>query len=57
MNLLKPYVGHIYGYSFNGKSYFGSTVDIKRRKEDYKTNATNKFGRATQRYGYKQFLI
>ena len=54
INLLKPSVGYIYGYSFNGKSYIGSTVDIKRRKEDHKTNTTKKFGRATQRYGHKQ---
>ena len=55
IELLKPYVGYIYRYSYNGKSYIGSTTDIKRRKEDHKTNTTNKFGRAIQRYGYKQF--
>ena len=55
ISLLKPYVGYIYRYSYNGKSYIGSTTDIKRRKEDHKTNTTNKFGRAIQRYGYKQF--
>ena len=55
IDLLKPYVGYIYRYSHNGKSYTGSTVNIKRRKEDHKTNTTNKFGRAIQRYGYKQF--
>jgi len=54
INVLKPYVGHIYIYSCNGKSYVGSTVDIRKRKEDHKTNTTNKFGRAIQRYGYKQ---
>ena len=53
-NLLKPYVGYIYRYSLNGKSSVGSIVDIKRRREDHKTNTTNKFGRAIQRYGYKQ---
>ena len=52
---LKPYVGYIYRYSLNGKSYIGSTVDIKRQKEDHKTHATNKFGRAIRRYGYIQF--
>lgn len=55
ISLLKPYVGYIYRYSYNGKSYIGSTTDVKRRKEDHKTNTTNKFGRAIQRYGYKQF--
>ena len=55
IDFLKPYVGYIYRYSHNGKSYIGSTVNIKRRKEDHKTNTTNKFGRAIQRYGYKQF--
>ena len=55
INLLQPYVGYIHKYSFNGESDIGSTVDIKRRKEDHKTNTTNQFGRATQRYGYKQF--
>ena len=52
---MRPYVGYIYRYSCNGKSYIGSTVDINRRREDHKTNTTNKFGRAIQRYGYKQF--
>ena len=42
-------------YSYNGKAYIGSTSDIKKRKEDHKTNTTNKFGSAIQRYGYKQF--
>ena len=55
VDLLKPYVGYIYRYSHNGKSYIGSTVDLKARKEAHKTNTTNKFGRAIQRYGYKQF--
>jgi group I intron endonuclease len=40
---------------YNGKSYIGSTIDIKTRKEEHKTNTTNKFGRAIQKYGYKQF--
>ena len=55
INLLKPYVGYIYRYSLNGKSHIASTVDIKRQQDDHKTNTTNKFGRAIQRYGYKQF--
>ena len=46
INLLKPYVGHICRYSCNGKSHIGSTVDIKKREENHKTNTTNKFGRA-----------
>jgi len=53
--LLKPYVGYIYKFAYNGKSYIGSTIDIKKRKEEHKTNTTNKFGRAIQKYGYKQF--
>jgi hypothetical protein len=55
INSLKPYVGYIYRYSLTGNSHIGSTVDSKRRKDDHKTNTTNKFGRAIQRYGYKQF--
>ena len=42
-------------YSYNGKAYIGSTSDIKKRKEDHKTNTTNKFGSAILKYGYKQF--
>ena len=57
--MLKPYVGYIhiyiYRFAYNGKSYIGSTIDIKARKEKHKTNTTNKFGRAIQKYGYKQF--
>ena len=55
IDLLKPYTGYVYRYSINGKSYIGSTVNVKKRREDHKTNTTNKFGRAIQRYGYKQF--
>ena len=55
IDLLKPYVGYIYRYSFNGKSYIGSTNDIKKRKEAHKTNNTNKFGRAIKQYGYTSF--
>ena len=55
VNLLKPYVGYIYRYSYNGRSYIGSTVNIKKRKEDHQSNTTNKFGRAIQKYGYQQF--
>ena len=29
-----------------GKSYIGSTDDIKKRREEHITNSTNKFGRA-----------
>ena len=40
---------------YNGKSYIGSSIDIKARKEEHKTNTTNKIGRAIQKYGYKEF--
>jgi group I intron endonuclease len=53
--LFKPYVGYIYRFVYNGRSYIGSTIDIKARKEEHITNTTNKFGRAIQKYGYKQF--
>ena len=46
---------YIYRYSLNGKSHIGSTVNVKKRREDHKPITTNKFGRAIQRYGYKQF--
>ena len=46
---------YIYNFAYNGKSYIGSTIDIKKGKEEHKTNTTNKFGRAIQEYGYKQF--
>ena len=33
----------------------GCTTDIEKRKEDHKTNATYKFGRAVQEVGYDKF--
>ena len=47
--------GYIYRYSYNNKSYIGCTTDIEKRKEDHKTNATYKFGRAIQEIGYDNF--
>jgi hypothetical protein len=52
INLLKPYTGYIYRYTYNGKCYIGSTNNIKDRKEEHKQNNTNKFGRAIQTIGY-----
>ena len=34
IDLLKPYIGYVYRHSLNGKSYIGSTVNVKRRRED-----------------------
>ena len=36
ISLYKPYVGYIYRYSFTGKSYIGSTDDIKKDKKNIK---------------------
>ena len=55
IELLTPYVGYIYRYSHNGKSYIGSTTNIKKRKAEHEENTTHKFGRAIREYGYKQF--
>ena len=61
IEILKPYTGYIYGYSHDGKSYIGSTNNIKNRKEEHKANgatkgeSTNKFGRAIQSIGYHNF--
>ena len=38
-----------------GKSYIGSTDDIKKRREEHKTNSTNKFGRAIKNIGFEKF--
>ena len=38
-----------------GKSYIGSTDDIKKRREEHKTNSTNKFGRAIKNIGLDKF--
>ena len=51
----RPRTGYIYRYSYNNKSYIGCTTDIEKRKEDHKTNATYKFGRAIQEIGYDNF--
>ena len=47
--------GYIYRYSYNNKSYIGCTTDIEKPKEDHKTNATYKFGRAIKEIGYDKF--
>jgi len=49
---VKPYIGYVYRYYCNNKSYIGSTTNIKERKEEHKHNKTNKFGRAIERIGY-----
>ena len=41
----------------NGRSYIGSTTDVKKRREEHKTNRTNKFGRAIQQHGYSSFAF
>ena len=53
--MYRPYVGYIYRYSYNGKSYIGSTTNLKHRKEEHKTNLTNKFGKAIKQSGYNTF--
>ena len=47
--------GYIYRYSYNNKSHIGCTTNIEKRKEDHKTNATYKCGRAIQEIGYDNF--
>ena len=53
--MYRPYVGYIYRYSYNGKSYIGSTTNLKHRKEEHKTNLTNKFGKAIKQIGCNNF--
>ena len=48
----RPRTGYIYRYYYNNKSHIGCTTNIEKRKEDHKTNATYKFGRAIQEVGY-----
>jgi len=55
ISLYKPYIGYIYKYSFMGKSYIGSTNDIKKRQTEHETNSTYKFGRAIKRIGFSNF--
>ena len=55
MSLYRPYIGYIYRYSFMGKSYIGSTNDIKKRQTEHETNTTNKFGRAILNIGLNNF--
>ena len=38
-----------------GKSYIGSTDDIKKRRTEHETNSTNKFGRAIKNIGLDKF--
>ena len=57
IEVLKPYVGFIYRYTRNGRSYIGSSNDVKKRREEHKTNRTNKFGRAVQQHGYHSFTF
>ena len=57
IEVLKPYVGFVYRYTHNGRSYIGSTTDVKKRREEHKTNRTNKFGRAIQQHGYNSFTF
>jgi len=57
IEVLKPYVGFVYPYAHNGRSYIDSTTDVKKRREEHKTNRTNKFGRAIQQHGYHSFTF
>jgi len=52
ISLYKPYIGYIYKYSFMGKSYIGTTNDIKKVQEEYKTN---KFNTAIKKIGLDKF--
>ena len=36
IDLLKPYTGYVYRYSINGKSYIGSTVNVKNEEKTTK---------------------
>ena len=51
----KAYTGYIYKYTYNNKSYIGSTNDLQKRKEQHRLNETCKFGRAIEKYGYDKF--
>ena len=55
ISLYTAYIGYIYKYSFMGKSYIGSTDDIKKRRAEHETNSTNKFGRAIKNIGLDRF--
>ena len=57
ISLYKPYVGYIYKYSFMGKSYIGSTNDIKKRQTEHETNSTYKFGKAILKIGLDKFTF
>ena len=55
MKINRPRTGYIYRYSYNYRSYISCTTNIEQRKENHKTNATYKFGRAIQEIGYDNF--
>ena len=57
ISTLKPYIGHIYRYSYNDKSYIGSSkINVKDRQNEHRTgNNTYKFGNAIRSYGYSSF--
>ena len=55
IEILKPYTGHIYKYTYNNKHYIGSTTNLDKRKEEHKLNKTGKFGTAIQTIGYNNF--
>ena len=57
ISLYKPYIGYIYKYSFMGKSYIGSTNDIKKRQTEHETNSTYKFGKAILKIGLDKFTF
>ena len=52
-----PHVGYNYRYFYNGRSYIGSTINIKHRKEEHNTILTNKFGNAFKHIGYNNFTF
>jgi len=55
ISIYKPNIGYIYSYSFNGKRYIGSTIDIKKQKAYHENNASNKFGKAISSIGLNNF--
>lgn len=46
IEIYRAYTGYIYRYTYNNKSYIGSTNNIQKRKEQHKLNETCRFGRA-----------
>ena len=53
-----PHTGHIYSYEYHGQHYIGSTLNLKKRKDEHKNgtkSGNTKFKNAINKYGFDKF--